>query len=177
MRPEEIGGSIEFRFGVPLVPWRDNPENYITEVEGDIAISADSDDDEPDEKVGTIKLFVVKLAQALRNGVELTFILDCRAIESLYRKLFERDGAFRTALSIEAPYGDLLVIEEIELDPRFDDAAFRDQVIETAIATFASVSIVVLPKRLIPAQNLQDRGYVGLRGTDYAVRDNYRMLG
>lgn len=177
MRPEEIGGSIEFRFGVPLVPWRDNPENYITEVEGDIAISADSDDGEPDEKVGTIKLFVVKLAQALRNGVELTFILDCRAIESLYRKLFEHDGAFRAALGITAPYGDLLVIEEIELDPRFDDAVFRDQVIETAIATFASVGVVVLPKRLIPAQNLQDRGYVDLRGTDYAVRDNNRMLG
>lgn len=177
MKPEEIGGSIEFRFGVPLVPWRDNPENYITEVEGDIAISADCDDDESNEKVGTIKLFVVKLAQALQNGVRLEFILDCMAIESLYGKLFERDGAFRPALGITAPYGDLLVIEDVELDPRLDDATFRDQVIETAIATFASVGVVVIPKRLIPAQNLQDRGYVGLRGTDYAVRDNYQMLG
>lgn len=177
MKLERIGGSIEFRFRVPLVPWSGNPENYFAEVEGDITISADSDDDAPDEKVGAIKLVIVKLAQALQNGVSLAFILDCESIESLYRKLFERDGEFRSTLGIQAPYGDLLVIEDVELDPRLDDAAFCDQVIETAIATFASVGVVVLPKRLVPGQNLQDRGYVGLRGSDYAVRDNYRMLG
>ena len=177
MKPEEIGGSIEFRFGVCLVPWDGDPEKYVTEIEGDITIWADSDDDAPNEKVGTIKLLVVKLAEALSKGVELAFILDCEAIESLYRKLFERDGEFRPTLGIMAPYGDLLVIEDIQLDPRLDDAAFRDQVIETAIATFASVGVVVLPKRLVPGQILQDRGYVGLRGSDYAVRDNYRMLG
>lgn len=176
MKPEEIGGSIEFRFQVPLVPWSGNPENYIAEVEGDITISADSDD-APDEKVGAIKLVVVKLAQALQNGVSLAFILDCESIESLYRKLFERDGEFRPTLGIMAPYGDLLVIEDVQLDPRLDDAAFCNQVIETAVATFASVGVVVLPKRLVPGQNLQDRDYVGLRGSDYAVRDNYRMLG
>ena len=177
MKPDEIGGSIEFRLRVPLVPWNGDPENYVAEIEGDITIWADSDDDAPNEKIGTIKLLVVKLAQALQNGVKLAYILDCEAIESLYRKLFERDGAFRSALGITAPYGDLLVIEDVQLDSRLDDAAFRDQVIETAIAIFASVGVVVLQKRLLPVQDLQERGYVNLRGSDYAVRDNYQMRG
>lgn len=169
---EKHFGSITFRTRVPLSPWDRDSEFYASKAKGRISVL--SKDCTQSIRVGTIRAQVVKLAEALHDNAELCWVLDAFGLEEIYEPLFDGDGRFVPDLNIEAEYGDLLVIENITIDRHFDDAVFRQQIIETAIATFASVAVVLIKKKLLGlgAKNRFLKGYQPLEGTSYLVRDN-----
>lgn len=175
MESETLDGSVVFSFASSLFPGNGDPANYILNVDGEITLWV-GDEDTPNEHAGKVKLAVVQLAEAQRNDVELFHVLDYYEIEALYPMLFKEDGVFWPHLDVEAPYGDLLIIEDIQLEPRFDDG-LRHQAVETAIASFASVGIVLIKKQLLrlgPIESLE-RGYRDLEFQNYLLRDNVRL--
>ena len=137
-----------------------------------------SDDlEESDEIAGRMKLLVVKLAEARNDEERLFEVLDAYEIEELYAPLFQRDGHFWPHLDVEAQYGDLLVIEEVKLEPRFEDPILRNQAIETAIASFASIGVVIIKKQVLglTMEAWYDKGYIDLEVSNFLMRDNFRL--
>lgn len=178
MDTESRNGSVVFEYRVSLSPWDCDPERYLLEIDGTITVWSESDDpEEPDEIVGSMKLLVVKLAEARRDQVELFYVLDFYEVEELYAPLFKKDGVFWPHLDVEAQYGDLLVIDEIKLDPRFEDSPLRNQAIETAIASFASIGVVVIKKQTLglSTEDRCDKGYIDLEFNNFLMRDNFRL--
>ena len=177
MASEPQIGSIKFQYTVPLKPWDGDVELYTTEIEGEIGAYFGGDDDNDEKTVGRIKLLLVKLAEAFHDHADLFCVLDAAGIEDLNLVLFDGDGLFNRDLRIEAEYGDLLVIADLNLAPPFDDAGIVRQAIETAIATFASLGVVVIPKNLL-GLSVAERykcGYRNIKRSDYLVRDNYKL--
>lgn len=172
MKTEILGGFVVFSFGAPLCPWDADPEKYLIEITGKIKTWGEGD--EPDVKVGTIRMKLLKLSEALRDGVTLYHVLDCHNIEELYPVLFQKDGAFLPDLEIEAPYGDLLIIESVDLKARFEDTDLRHRAIESAIISCASVGITLVRKGILGLGEVDrgDLGYNDLSFEDYLYRDN-----
>lgn len=177
MSNDEQIGSIAFRFPVSLAPWNGDVSLYAIEIEGKVEVTLDDDEDAPDEVAGSVKLIQFKLAEALADGAPLFWVLDTQAYESLYRKLFDDDGQFASRLDIGASYGDLLIIEELILDQRFDKGPLRHQVIEACIATFASVGVVLVRAETlrISREDWPSQGYVRIGHEDWLVRDNVEV--
>ncbi len=175
MKTKKLGGTVVFSLGARLCPWKIDPEKYVIEITGDIMVWAKGDG--PEKKAGKIKLAVVKLGEARSNGVKLYHVLDCCDIQELFPVLFKKDGAFLPELDIEAPYGDLLIIERIDLKSRFEDTDLRNQAIETAIVSFASAALIVVRKNVLGLGEVarMDLGYRDLLFENYVFRDNFRQ--
>lgn len=175
MKTKKLGGTVVFALGARLCPWKIDPEKYVIEITGDIMVW--SQDEGPERKAGQIKLAVVKLCEAKSRGVKLYHVLDSYDIEEIYPHLFQSDGVFLPDLPLEAPYGDLLLIEDIQLEPRFEKTDLRNQAIETAIASFASAGIVLVKKDVLGLEEMAaiELGYWDLLFEDYWLRDNFRQ--
>ena len=175
MKTKQLGGTVVFTLGARLCPWKIDPEKYVIEITGDIMVWAT--DEGPERKAGTIKLAVIKLSEARCHGVKLYHVLDSYDIEEIYPHLFEKDGVFLPDLPLEAPYSDLLLIEDVQLDPRFEKTDLRKQTIETAIASFASAGIVLVKKDVLRLEEIaaDELGYWDLLFEDYLLRDNFRQ--
>jgi hypothetical protein len=175
MKTKKLGGSVVFSFDARLCPWKADPEKYVIEITGEIMTWAKGD--EPDEKAGQIKIAVIKLSEARSNGVKLYYVLDSYDIEEVYPHLFKKDGVFLPDLPLEAPYSDLLLIEDVQLEPRFEKTDLRNQAIETAIASFASAGIVLVKKNVLGLEEIAalELGYWDLLFEDYFLRDNFRQ--
>jgi len=122
-------------------------------------------------------LMVVKLAEARRAGVSVSDLFGCYDIDELDTVLFDDEGNFSAELPIKAPYGDLLVITEVRLKLRYCDARLRSQAIEAAIASFATIGVVVIKKHVLrlSVEAQLDKGYVDLLCNDFLMRDNCRL--
>lgn len=174
---DKIEGSLVFKFGVGLAPWSGDWSEYTTAIDTEITVWSDDEDEAaPNVTVGRMKMVVVKLAEAVRDGTELYDVLDQKVLESLYKVLFKEDGVFWPHLDIQAPLGDLLVIEAVQVESKYENTALHQHAIETAIQTLASIGIVVIKKqvlRLSPSA-WSDRGYVDLEFQNYLLLDNYK---
>ena len=175
MKTKKLGGTVVFTLGARLCPWKIDPEKYVIEITGDIMVWAK--DEGPERKAGTIKLAVIKMSEARCQGVKLYHVLDCYDIEEVYPHLFKKDGVFLPDLPLEAPYSDLLLIEDVQLEPRFEKTDLRKQAIETAIASFASAGIVLVKKDVLglDEEAQLDQGFWDLLFDDYLLRDNFRQ--
>lgn len=174
MSNDELIGSVSFNLTVPLGLSGD-PVAYAIEIDGHIGVSRDEAEDfEPDAIVGHVKLLQVKLAEALVDDVPLFWVLDNQCYEWLYSRLFKEDGVFARNLQIDAPYGDLLIIEEIEPERRFEDTPLRHQVIEACVKMFASVGVVLARQEMLDMtdDDLLRHGYRPLCYRDWLYRDN-----
>ncbi len=172
---DKINGSLVFDFGVALAPW-DDCEQYLTAIDAQITVWSDDEDEAaPNVTVGRMKMVVVKLAEAFRDNADYFITLDIEELESLFKVLFKEDGVFWPHFNIQAPLGDLLVIEQVHLDEQYEKTDLNEQAIETAISTFASIGIVVIKKqtlRLGPTA-WSERGYVDLEFQNYLLLDNF----
>lgn len=171
---EKHFGSITFQMSVPLAPWDGDLESYTTEAHGEIAVI--SNDGEESRPAGTVKVKIVRLAEAIGDNVDLFSALDVWSLDEIHKPLFGDDGLYEPDMSFD---GDLLVIEDIAVVSRLDDPVFRQQVIDTAIASFALAGIVLIPKKLLglSVQNRSLKGYEALKGTSYLVRDDHKKRG
>lgn len=69
--PDKINGSLLFDFGVGLAPWGGDWPEYTTAIDAEITVWAeDEGPDTPNVTVGHMKIVVVRLAEALREGAE-----------------------------------------------------------------------------------------------------------
>src|SRR5581483_5849780 len=138
---EKINGSLTLDFGVALAPW-DDCEHYLATIEAQITVWSDDEDEAaPNVPVGRIKMVVVKLAEAFRDDADYFTTLDIEELESLHKVLFTEDGVFWPHLDIQAPLGDLLVIEQVQVNEQYEKTGLHQQAIETAISMFASIGI------------------------------------
>ncbi len=176
MSPKEFDGSVVFNYHVPLAPLNGDPSQYALKLGGSIIVAAD-DDDVPDQTIGRIKLMVVKMAQAVRDDVKLFEVFDSHNLDDIHQVLFERDKVFRRELKIAAPLSDLLLIEEIKIKAAFATTGIRNRAVETVIAHFASVGLVVIKKKVlrVSTESWLDSGYLDLLHAGYLLRDNFRL--
>jgi hypothetical protein len=177
MTPKQCSGSVVFTHSTTLKPWERAAEKYVAEITGKIVVWSGNEEEALGGTVGKMTLLVIKMAEALRNKVQLFEILDSHGLDSVYSVVFEEDGVFRPDVEVEAHYGDLLVIESVRLKPQFESTALRHQAVETAIATFASAGVVFIRKRVLRVgpERWLDQGYIELPGDDYLLRDNWRL--
>jgi hypothetical protein len=177
MKPKQCSGSVVFTHSMPLKPWARAAERYVAEITGKIVVWRGNDEDALGGTVGQMTMLVIKMAEALRNKIQLFEVLDSHGLDSLYSVVFEQDGVYRPDVEVEAHYGDLLIVEDIQLKPQFESTDLRNQAVETAIATFATAGVVLIRKRVlrIEAERWVDRGYIELPDDDYLLRDNWRL--
>jgi hypothetical protein len=177
MKPKQCGGSVVFKHGAPLKPWNRAVERYVMEITGEIVVWSGNDEHTLGGAVGRMRLFVVKMAEALRERADLNEVLESHGLDSFYEAVFEEDGTYRSDVEVDAHYADLLIIESVRLKPHFESTDLRHQAIETAIATFASAGVVIVRRRVLRSspEGWLDQGYIELPGDDYLLRDNWRL--
>jgi hypothetical protein len=145
---DELHGSIAFTTASSLQPWGGDPTHYLLEFSGTVVVAnrAEGADDDP-QPAGDLKLLVVKMSEARKAGVPVCDICDCHSgdLEEVWATLFEHDE-FSEEFDVRSPSGDLLYIDTIALKPKYMARPVYYQVVETAIAMFASRGPVVAYK-------------------------------
>ena len=175
-RNSELIGDVRYSFTAGLRPWDGDPEQYYFTIVGNIFVFV-GDNEHPDEEAqaGEIHLTVIKAAEAINDHARLDFIFDALDMELIHEALFEDDDTIKVELKIDAPLGDVLIINSIELDPQYARTPVFWQVAETAIATFASVGLVAAYDDTLRSGGRQwsECGFRPAPETRIVYRDNF----
>ena len=141
MSDNEVIGTIEFSVSAGLMPWVE-PCEFVHTVTGKIVAHPDMDED---IEAGEIVLRVVLATEATDRGENLYDVCDADSalLEGLYAALFDPNGETKEELDIEFGWNNLVLVEKVEVDPRFPQTTLMVQAIETALAMFASRGLVV----------------------------------
>jgi hypothetical protein len=96
-------------------------------------------------------------------------------LEEVQAALLEENDTFRLDLKIDAPLGDILFIDSIQLNPKYARTTLAWRSLEAAFATFASVGVVVAYAATLdqcPGE-WSACGFERVSGTEIVYRDNY----
>ena len=144
MESDAVIGSLEFTLGSILKPWDADPGKFLIEADGKIGLLADEGDEDAEVIAGTIKVVLVKIAEAIWAGADLYQVFDHSTwLEATYGALFDSRGCFRRRHKIKRDVDNLLFIESIHWEPGFGGNSLLAQTIETTIALLAPSGLVV----------------------------------
>jgi hypothetical protein len=166
----ELTGWVSFSSDAPLKPWREGPRQYVQSVEGTICVGREGDA----EVAGTLKLLVIKYAEAINQGVPLRKVFRSHSPElhDAYVALFDGTDDFKEVLSIEAIGNEVLYLEAVSVEPTYRNGFLTAQAIETAIATHASMGVAVARRETLPVWQWRQLGFRRVMGTGIVFRDD-----
>lgn len=177
---DDTWGHVEFSLTPSLIP-RDDPANYVVEIQGMIRAKsyppAVDDREGIETDVGHMELLLVLSTQACNDGIHLAEVCDSHSSElsHAYATLFKANESPREELEIEPSYNDLLYIDSLDLDEPFHELAVR--ALETAISTFAAGGLIVAVSKELELSVRQWRqlGFKKIVGSEVVFRDNCRV--
>jgi len=165
-------GSVRFTLESILKPWDFDPDKYAIEVRGEIVVARN---DDAEETAGTMKLVIIKLADALLAGVHPHQVFDYSAdLEGTYSDLFDTKGRFRRRFKIERKLHNLLFIDTVRLRVGLGSKRLFAQAVETASAVLAPNSVVIGYSDELNKYGLkwQHYGFVFAGKSGVMLRDN-----
>ncbi len=171
MIDDEFFGSVEFITTTGLVPWGD-PGEFVLPARG-IASTFD------EEWAGEISLKLILATEVVNQGECLFEVCDADSgtLEAMYAGIFDREGETREELDIEPGWNNIIFIEAMEIVPEFWHTTLAVQLVETAVATFASEGLIVTGEAALDLSKEQWRklGFKRTAGTGFVFRDNLRV--
>lgn len=175
MDQEAVIGSIKFTLEPTLKPWEDDPEQFVTEIEGRIAVMAEDDDE---IFAGKISLIMVKINEAEVAGVNLYHVFDYSAsLEATYSSVFDARGRLRKRFKINRDVDTLIYINSIRWKRGLGGMSVLEQSVETASAIFAPSGLVLAYAKDLNRFGLNWRQYgfmpTGVSGL--ILRDNFEF--
>ena len=175
MANQEFFGIVEFSLTTGLVPWGD-PSEYVQKITGTVQALTD---DGAEEQAGSITLRLVSAAEAANNGESLYDVCDADSalLESVYVALFDDDGELREELDIEPAWSNLLVVENVNVEPAYRDSTARVQMIETAMSVFCDAGLVIAVEESLKLSLAEWRqvGFQRIAGSGLVIRDQLRI--
>ncbi len=173
-------GVVEFSFSSELKPWDYDPSEYLLEVTGHVKATFDTEDYGDPQPAGELKLLIIKMAEARKARVQICGICDCHSsdMEEVWSTLFA-DDELKEEFDLQSPSGDLLYLDEIALLPEYEDSPLYFQVIETAIASFASRGLVVAYRTAFndDAKRWRKLSFKEIPRSELLVRQNHVRCG
>jgi hypothetical protein len=167
-------GNVRFSVEASLKPWNRDPDQFTLEISGEIWAIVDSSD--TDRKVGSIRLELILVTEAINQGVPLYDVFDAHSgdIEAVYADLFGEDEEPKDEFCIEPGWQNLLHLVSVTADDTFRATTIRVQAVDTAIAAFGSRAIIVAYKREVEFSDDEWKrlGFVNAAGTSLVFRDN-----
>lgn len=141
MDEKEFYGTVVFSVEARLAPWND-PSEYVHTISGRATVVNDED---TDDVVGSIVLKLVSATEAINRGHDLLTIFDADSslLEHIYSTLFDVNEEPREELDIETCWNNLLFVEDMAIDPKYQATTLRVQLVATATAMFCPEGLVV----------------------------------
>lgn len=178
MNDNEVTGSVRFSFSVGLKPWNDEPTEYFLPVEGEIIACLNVPGD-PDatEVAGRIELKVIKFAEAFNDHVDLSDVFHEASLGSVYLALFNQKGSFKKKLDISLLPGEVIFIDAITLEPKYQPTRLLLQAVESVIPALSSMGLVVACRETLDRGNKEWKrlGFDRVPRTDFIYRDDFNI--
>ena len=177
MDNDEATGSVKFSYSLGLKPWQGDPTEYYVPLQGTIIVARNDEEDEDAlTAAGQIELTIIKAAEVTNEQMMLPAVFDDCGLDAVFSALYD-DSGLRSDLEIDLIPGDIVFIQSIQLAPKYMRTRLFFQAVETTIAAFASMGLVVATKNTLDRGNQEwtQMGFELIPGTDFVYRDNYSI--
>lgn len=175
MNDNEFSGTVEFSVSAGLVPWRD-PGEYVHSITG-TAIVLDAI--ESGHEAGEITLKLVSATEATNRGERLYDVCDADSatLEAIYATLFDANGETKEDLDIEPGWNNLLFIDDMKIEPEYQDTLLRVQLIETSIAVLCPEGLIVAVEESLEltVEDWRRLGFKRIAESPFVFRDQLRV--
>lgn len=175
MNDDEVIGSIRVSFSVGLKPWNDDPTEYLLAAKGEIVAALDAPG--TTEIAGQIEATIIKFSEAINDRMDLGDIFHEASLGDVHSALFRKKGDFKRKLNIGLLPGEIIFIETISLEPKYQPTHILLQSVEAIIPALSSMGLVVARQATL------DRGkdewktlaFDPIPGTDFVYRDDINV--
>jgi len=175
MTSKEIFGRIDFSTSCGLFPWGD-PSEYVHSVIGRIILYSEIGEE---SQAGEITLRIVLATAAINQHENLYDVCDADSaiLEAAYAVLFNENGDTKEDLDIEPGWNNLVLLENVEVDPEHRQTTLVIQAIDTALAMFASEGLVVAVEEGLDLsiEQWKHLGFMRIAGTGFVFRDQLKV--
>jgi len=175
MPDNELYGRVDFTLSTGLVPW-DDPSEYVHTVTGKIIVDSETGEE---TNAGEIILRVVSATEATNHGEDLYDVCDADSavLGGIYAALFDQQGETKDELDIEPGWSNLVFLEKVEVESQYRQTSLVTQVIETALAMFASEGLVVAVEEglRLSTEEWKRLGFMRIAETGLVFRDQLKV--
>ena len=178
MNNDEVIGSVRFSFSVGLKPWNEEPIEYFFPVEGTIVSNINvAGDSAATEDAGQIAIKVIKFHEAFNDHMDMADIFHKADLGVVHSSLFNKKWDFKKKLEIALLPGEIIFIDAITLEPKYQPTRLLLQTVETIIPALSSMVLVVARRETL---DLGRKGWKQLAfdpvpGTDFVYRDDFHV--
>jgi hypothetical protein len=178
MNNDEVIGSVRLSFSVGLKPWNDEPIEYFFPVEGTIIGCLDvPGDSDATEVAGRIAAKVIKFHEAFNDHMDMADIFNKAELGLVHSALFNKKGDFKKKLDIALLPGEIIFIDAITLEPKYQATRLLLQTVETIMPALSPMGLVIARRETLDRgrKEWKQLAFDPVPGTDFVYRDDFHV--